>query len=224
MLQDLVLSIKRYVFRANDPRAAAADAEYREVRPRVLESQGYRCYGCRLISRVTNEVHHLGKHDDNRPELLKCACVLCHAYNHVGESSKNGDVRAESLGKKTVMAYVPEISSVDLNNLQRVIGVAMLDDNERAIAEEIAGHIMKRASTVKEAWGSFYPSDFAVIMSHLSDEVYAERDERLTGLRLIFNFGFLKEYAARLLQERNWQALPVRTWSTLAEGHVGDSA
>jgi hypothetical protein len=232
MLVSLVLSIKRYAFRANDPRAAAADAEYRAVRPRVLDQQGYRCFACRLVSRIqrgnagsatNNEVHHTGTHDDNRPAMLKVACVLCHAYHHIGEASKSGDVQAESLGKKSLVAYIPELSAVDLNNLQRVLGIAMLDPDEKDIAEEIAGHFTRRAMPVKQAWGSFYPTDFAMIMSHLDEETYGERAERLEGLRLIFNFGFLKEYAGRLLQERRWQVIPVKTWSTVAQHHVVDS-
>lgn len=232
-LAKLVLSIKRYAFRANDPRASAADAEYRAVRPRVLEQQGYRCFACSLVSKyqrgvsgsaTNNEVHHTGRHDDSRPDMLKVACVLCHAYHHIGETSKSGDIQAENLGKKTLMAYIPELSAVDLNNLQRVLGIAMLDPDEREIAEEIANHFIERALPVKQAWGSFYPADFAMIMSHLDEEMYGEREERLAGLRLVFNFGFLKEYAGKLLQEKRWQVLPVKTWSTVAQHHVVDPA
>ncbi len=222
----LILSIKRSQFRANDRGAAAADAEYRTARPRALESQGWRCYACRLVSKLTNEIHHLGRHDDNRPEQLKCACWLCHAYGHVGQAAVGpggSDSSVEALGRKTVMGYVPELSATDLNNLQRVLGLALLDAGEKAMAEEIAKHLMARAKPVQESWGSYHPADFALCMARLPEDMYEARDEPLAGLRLIFNFGFLKDYASRLLQERNWQAMPVRTWATLAEGHLGDS-
>ncbi|WP_321820925.1 MULTISPECIES: hypothetical protein [unclassified Burkholderia] len=232
MLASLVLSIKRYTFRANDSRAAAADAEYRALRPRVLEQQGYRCAFCRLVSKfqrgankaaTNNEVHHVGKHDDNRYEMLKVACILCHAYHHVGETTKTGDVQAETLGGKSLIAYVPELSAVDVNNLQRVMGIALRDPDEKSVAEEIADHLIKRALPVKDVWGSFYPLDFAAAMSHLDDAEYESRAEPLEDLRLVFNFAFLKDLAARLQEETRWQVLPVSSWSSVARNHVGHS-
>jgi hypothetical protein len=231
MVFALVPSIKRYMFRANDPKAVAANVQYMAVRPRVLETQGYQCFACRLVSRVKNgtsistcnEVHHVGKHDDSDPGKLKVACFLCHAYHHIGEAGRKGAFDGEALGKKTLMAYVPEVSAIDLNNLQRVLGIAMLDPDEKAIAEEIAGHLTRRAVPVKDAWGSFYPTDFAMIMSKLDDDVYEEREERTRGLRLVFNYGTLRDYAKRLMQEKRWQVLPVRTWATVAQRYVADS-
>lgn len=118
----LILSIKRSQFRANDRGAAAADAEYRTARPRALESQGWRCYACRLVSKLTNEIHHLGRHDDNRPEQLKCACWLCHAYGHVGQAAVGpggSDSSVEALGRKTVMGGRMPVITMNMGRVSR---------------------------------------------------------------------------------------------------------
>lgn len=217
MVSDLILSIKRRVFRVNDPNARRADQEFRAVRPNVLKAHGFKCHKCSLVFEK-NEVHHKDdRHDDNRPEMLCPACTLCHAYHHVGETSKLGDVTAEQLGDKTLIAVIPEISAVDLNNLQRVIGIAMLNEAERPIALKILTALAKRAVPVKASWGSSSPSDFAAAMAVLSDEAYARRDEAVGDLRIVFHHKFLTNHASNLLTDRRWQAVPVSTWPTITE-------
>lgn len=62
---------------------------YTEIRPAILERDGYRCGiqwddGCEVVA---NEVDHIKAGDDHRLSNLQAACSWCHAR----KSSAEGD-------------------------------------------------------------------------------------------------------------------------------------
>ena len=222
----LVLGIKRLSFRANDPKRRAADNEYQAKRPAALRRQAYTCNACQYRDGPEGEaqIHHANdNHHDNSDGNLLCACVLCHAYQHVGEPSKAGSPLGEGLSGQTLVAHIPEISPADLNHLQRALGAAMLDESSQAMARRIHQRLAARAQTVQSAMQSNLPADFAAAMAQLKADEYARRGPVVESLRLIFNATFLRQRGARFAAA--FRAMPVSSWGSVAAQHLqGPSA
>ena len=129
----LLVSVVRNAahYRPNNPRREAADAEYKARRPAALERAKYKCVYCGYVSR-SNECHHIdGNHANNDETNFAVVDTLCHGYHHLGQRATQNPMNADSLGKKTVLAAVPELSAQSLNLLQRAIGVAVLETRLR---------------------------------------------------------------------------------------------
>lgn len=222
-----VLGIKRSRFRDDDARASRADAEFRAKRKPALDRQGWRCAGCRMRTaeankangRVHLDLHHADDdHHNNSDDNLIAVCTLCHAYQHVGEASRRGDVAAEGMGRSTLVANVPEISAADLNLLQRAMGAALLDDTEAQIAKEVFKALAERCHEVRADFGSYLPADFAAGMGQLAKEgpaEYENRAEALEGLRLLFSEEELKKAGREFLVDN--PSMPVDRWASVAK-------
>lgn len=212
----LILSIKRATFRDNDPRAARANAEYEAKRPAALARGRYTCQACGYTTTETNrnmDIHHKDdNHHNNNDDNLVCACHMCHPYQHVGQAGLS-TTPAESMGKKTLIASIKELSASDLNLLQRAIGAALLDPTEAPIAEEILKTLVMRADPVKDDFGTWSPGDFAAAMARLTPEEYASREEVIQDLRLIFKKSELLRFGRELLADN--PSMPVASWAAI---------
>lgn len=204
------------LYRTNSAARLRADAEYKAVRPRVMEDQQYRCRFCGYVSK-RNHCHHLdGNHANNASSNFAVADSFCHAYHHLGQTASQDQFAHENLGRKTVLAALPELSATDTNLLQRAIGVAMADPVEADMATRMHTLLMDRSKPVKESFGSFLPADFAAAMTSLqSDEEYENREAVVGDLRLIFRPDVLKHEGARFLEE--FSSLPVQSWANIAK-------
>lgn len=223
-LLDLCVGVIRdaALYRSNSNARLRADAEYKAVRPRVMAAQNHRCRFCGHTSN-SNHCHHLdGNHANNEDENFAVADALCHAYHHLGQAASQDQFAPENLGKKTVLACVPELSAADCNLLQRAIGVALKDPAEAETAKALHKLLMDRAAPVKEAFGSFHTGDFAAGMSQLGDEDYLNRDAVLGDLRLVFREDVLRHEASKFLEE--FSALPFSSWSNIAKNAHNQNA
>ena len=204
------------LYRKNSAVRLRADEEYKAVRPKVMENQQHKCRFCGYASKH-NHCHHLdGNHANNLESNFAVADPLCHAYHHLGQTASQDQFSHANLGKKTVLAAVSEISAGDINLLQRAIGVAMLDSDEAEFATKMHKLLMDRAQPVKEAFGSFFPGDFAAAMSSLEDEdEYVNRKEVVSDLRLVFRADVLKNEGKRFTEE--FPSLPIQSWVNIAQ-------
>lgn len=212
---DLCIGVIRdaALYRSNSSARLRADAEYKAVRPRVMARQNYRCAFCAIESK-SNHCHHLdGNHANNAESNFVVADALCHAYHHLGQQASQDQFAPENLGKKTVLAAVPELSASDCNLLQRAIGVAMRDPLEAETAKSMHKLLMARSDAVKASFGSFHTGDFAAAMSQMSDEDFSNRDAVVGDLRLVFRDDVLKHEGAKFLEEN--ASLPFSSWSNI---------
>lgn len=213
---ELVPGIKRRAFRGEDPRSKAADAEYQAKRPGALRRQNHVCGACGYRSEG-NQIHHLDDdHGNNSDGNLGCACILCHPYQHVGEASRATEALGEGLGKSMVLSMIPELSAVDLNHLQRVLGVALDDPAERPHAERIHAALTARADSTVESFGTAKTADFAAAMSQMEDDDYQARGDALLPLRLVFSPYYLRQVAKKFSAEH--PALAVNSWGAVMAG------
>lgn len=214
-LLDLCIGVIRdaALYRSNSSARQRADAEYKAVRPRVMARYSYRCAFCGTTSK-SNHCHHLdGNHANNIEANFAVADALCHAYHHLGQQASQDQFAAENLGKKTVLAAVPELSASDCNLLQRAIGVALKDPAEAEAAKAMHKLLMDRAQPVKSAFGSFHTGDFAAAMSQMNDEDYSNRDAVVADLRLVFRDDVLRNEGTKFLEEN--ASLPFSSWSNI---------
>lgn len=202
------------LFRANNAAKESANAEYKAVRPAVMQRGKYTCVFCAWVSRKNNECHHKdGNHANNTEENLVVADNLCHGYHHLGQRASQEMHLPGALGDKTVLAAIPEISASDLNLLQRALGVALLQEDARESAKELLDILAGRAEAVEAALGTFKPGDVAAAMARMTNEEYEHRDPVCYPLRVLFRHDVL-ESEGRKFQE-DFPGLPFETWNAV---------
>lgn len=212
---ELIVSVVRNVahYRPNNPRREAADAEYKARRPASLERGKFRCVYCGFVSR-SNECHHIdGNHANNDDTNHAVVDTLCHGYQHLGQRATQNPFNADSIGKRTVLAAVPELSAQTLNLLQRAIGVALLDEKEARVARAISKSLTSRTRAVLDAFGTFEPGDFAAAMCEMPEDAYDARASVVRDLRLLFHTDILKHEGAAFKSE--FPALPISSWEDI---------
>ncbi len=175
-----------------------------------MERGAYKCVYCGYVSR-SNECHHIdGNHANNDDANHAVVDTLCHSYQHLGQQATQNPLNADSIGNRTALAVVPELSAQTLNLLQRAIGVALLDEREAQVAKAISKSLTQRTRPVLEAFGTFKPREFAAAMYQMSAQAYEARATVVGDLRLLFHTGILKAEGARFRSE--FPALPISTW------------
>lgn len=213
-LQLGVIRDERY-YRGNNAARERADAEYRARRPAAMAGGKYRCVYCGHQSQKHNECHHRdGNHANNAPENMSVVDTLCHAYHHLGQRAASERNAADNLGDRTILAALPEISAEDLNLLQRVAGVALLDEKEAPMAKQILQRLARRHKPVGEAFGTFMPGDFAAAMVRIDETAYQHRDTVIGRLRMLFHEDILRAQGQKFKED--FPALPVSTWGDIA--------
>lgn len=226
----LCVGIKRSAFRANDARSSVADAEFEAMREPALAAGRYRCRYCGYESTPNLakkrpsalQVHHLDDdHHNNEPRNLAAVDSLCHAYHHIGCNAPSPGA-PQGWSDRLRMAYLPEVSAEDVNVLQRAIGAALLDDAERAVAQEILKLLGALALPVRDAWGSNKAGDFAACLSNMTSGEYERAQHALSGLRVLFHPEILKISGQQLLDDA--PLLSVRSWDGLLRAHIEQSA
>lgn len=208
----LILSVKRGRFRFDDPNAGASDAAFKQVRSQVLARDDFACQFCSFRAPKYQDVHHKNDdHDDNTPENLITACVLCHMVHHVGFAGEK---------KRGHLIYLDPglgLSQADLNQLVRTLWIAEGSDHKalRLQALTLLSRFYKAAVNARRVIGTSDPTVLGDFLLGLSDAQYARRAESLRGIYLLP----LKEgYEAHInyWRESVYRGIPVRTWTELA--------
>lgn len=219
---DLVPGIKRGTYRDNDARREIADSALKAKRPQVLSRYRMTCAGCGYQAKdpVHLDVHHLDDdHHNNDDENLIAACHTCHPYQHIGEAAARLDCWAETLGKKTLLAFVPELSRRDVSLLQRAIGAVLASADAsaeaKADARELAQLLTERGDITRDVYGTFEAASFAAAMAAMSDEAYKYRADAMQGLALVFSPRTQEKLGAEMLKD--YPSTPVSIWPTLAQ-------
>ncbi|MEB0221338.1 HNH endonuclease [Pseudomonas sp. AB12(2023)] len=174
------------------------------VKKLTLEASGYRCMYCGFHS-GHNEVHNLSdNHQDTRLVNFGVIDQLCHGWKHLGELGKGNGV----------IAYLPGLSSQDVNHLQRTIMVALQSDDDLAKkdAKILLNWLGSHMSYVEEAWGTNVPEVFAKALLKQSEEDKERREFVFEGLAVIFNPRSYSELATLWSQDYGF-SYPVGKWT-----------
>lgn len=217
-MRDLIPGVSRNTWRMNDPRATAADLEYKAKRPNVLSRGQHTCSYCGVRSPDAMEVHHQDcDHGNNADINLALGCVFCHPVHHLGEVAQRftrAD-QSEIAGGHVRLSYLPGISQADLSHLLRTIGHVLVNgtENEKMEAEEVYDQLLGYALYIEGGWGSSDAAHFAVAFREAKQEVYEARAEVLTGVRVIFTLDAVKRLGARFSTE--FEALRIASWDSI---------
>lgn len=209
---DLVLSIKRGVWRRDDTQSESADRDFAAVRPKVVARDGSRCTACGLQAEM-QDVHHLDDdHANNSPDNLATADPLCHGVHHIGQVGLAGEGR---------LIYLPELSQVDVNHLQRTCFIALEigEQGEKEMAAAILKRLLARAKVVENSpWQTSAPADFAGALKKVGEEEYAKRGQSMEGLRLVYHPRRFLRYMPSWLKSLG--SMPTKSWRGIYEGAV----
>lgn len=204
---DLILSVKRGVFRRNDTNTEIADKEFKAVRPRAIARDNSCCRFCDLQSEM-QDVHHVDDdHTNNQLSNLATSDPLCHGVNHIGQVGLSGDGR---------IIYIPEINQRDLNHLQRTCFVVMEMGNpeQKKLATKILRRLLARAAVVENSpWKTSSPLDFAKGLINAGEEEYSRREIVLDGLRLMYHPKRFFKYIPYWV--KGFISLPMSKWKKI---------
>lgn len=211
----LVPGVSRNIFRENDPRSVAADAEYKAKRPGVLAAHKNTCQYCGVASNDGIEVHHQDcDHTNNSGANLKPGCVFCHPVNHIGELAARftRSDQSEIAGRYVGLSYIPGIKQTDFSHLMRTIGHVLTHgtDEQKFEAGALYDHLLTYSGYIEASWGSSKASHFAIALRETSAPVYEARARSMEGIRVIFSLEAVKKLAARFVQE--FIAMPMSAW------------
>lgn len=208
---DLVLSVKRGVWRRDDRQSETADRAFQAARPKVIARDRSRCI-CGFQSEI-QDVHHIDDdHTNNQLENLVTACPLCHGVRHIGQVGVSGEGR---------ILYLPELSQEDINHLQRTCFIVLEigDASQKAKATEILRRLTARGKVVEASpWGTSQPLDFAAALNRIGEEEYEKRALTLDGLRLVYHPKRFVRYMPSWV--KGLAAMPMKTWLSMYQGAI----
>lgn len=205
------LSVKRGRWRTRGG-AEPNDADFQKIKPKILARDDHTCSSCGIYSESGMEAHHANDiHEDNSNENLKTTCPLCHATHHIGFIGKNGAI-----------IHLDELSQADLFNLLRTAAIAAEkgDDEQKRTAEKIFAAIDSCKRAVATSWGTSSPLDFADAMMSMPNDVYANRQMVMSGLKLsinqkILNSESLQHIKTIQIENGAYHSTPPQTWDAI---------
>lgn len=219
-----VLSVKRKQWRMEQTEhdRNEADAVFQEVRKKVLDRDGRRCWFCGFTSTAHQEVHHLDDdHTNNRLDNLVTICNIDHLCFHLGLAAMRGAI---------FLAVIPELTQAEITNLMRIYHCAVATGNEDvqsrlkglyAIFESRSVDIFKRVFETDFSNGH----EIAVALSRLDDAAFAMRHKTMKGLRVIpTEAAFRQGQIAGYLTRTHTQYLDMNHWPTLLDTLRGQAA
>lgn len=216
MKRKIVLSVKRSQFRCDDPTSDEADAEFKKVRPEIIERDTGTCQFCDFKAPKYQEVHHLNDvHSDNRPENLITACCLCHAAHHVGLSG--------TLQRGCLIYLDPAlgITQADLNQLVRALWIGEVSKSpEISMAcVSMLSRLHKANVPARRRIGSSDLSVLSDFLLALDDDKYANRENHLDGIYFLPFAEYYKAHIQYWMKEVFHQFKP-GTWVEQTEKKV----
>ena len=234
LLPALVMSAKRAVWRMHD-HAGEADKAFLKIRGPVLDAADYQCRFCTLRSDKYQEVHHLDdNHANNAKENLACTCPLCHQVFHIGLASmRDGayvinmpELSQAEINQLCLVMWIVEKTDTSRFDAQQALSYQNLANRVktlRALMENRRGNVKIRFCNELEKAG--FPKDFtkkvsldsinaaliANVLMGLSDELYAQRQDLLGGLRLMPRAERFDTQLKHWVEEQG-KTLPISAW------------
>lgn len=220
--KQLVISTHRGRWR-NRAGGEPADKEFEKIKPTILAKDAHRCVYCGLRmegkgpdGNAAMEVHHEDcNHENNNPKNLHTADHFCHAYNHIG-----------FLGKMGVLAYIPDVSIEDMNNLLRTLAVAMATGDEamKNDAAEIFEELRSMSAGFANTWGTANPADIGNALLALPESAYSVRDIVLSGVRIVFDIHHpVNRRFGETAAAKAHAGIPIASWDDIANEYLMES-
>lgn len=150
-----------------------------EIRKAVLERDDYTCQCCGFRALKYQEIHFIDQNRQNlRMDNLATTCIFCHQCFNVDLASKM---------RSAVLIWLPEIDQASLHHIARAIYVARISQGPMAEAARVAlDTLMSRREEARRRIQTDDPYVLAAVMrDFLTMRHYAERGQKLDGIRLL---------------------------------------
>jgi len=210
--RDVILSVKRSRFRADDPTADESNKVFLSIRKEILERDSHACQYCGFAATKYQEVHHLDdNHSNNKKENLITACPLCHAAHHVGFSG---------VKDRGCLIYIDSelgLTQAELNSIVRTLWIGEVsNDKELSIAcSSFLTRLYKLSVSAKRKIGTSEASVLGDYLLSLSDDSYNLRAEKLAGVYFLPN---KEQFQKQITFWTNdtYKGVPSQTWKNVA--------
>lgn len=199
----------------NDSTSVEADQSFKMARKNVLERDKKTCRFCGFRAEKFQEVHHLDDdHHNNALNNLVTVCSLCHMVHHVGLAATNGT---------GFLAAIPELTQVEINQIMRTVHVSRLVNGELwtrlSVIEAIFRH--RGAETLYPVFGIDIsdPGILANLLFHADKQVFSERSNTLSALRLVPVASAFSEEQVRYYASLSIFSAP-ESWKTISDQYL----
>lgn len=178
-MKNITISVKRSVFRSDDPEKDMANAGFKKIRPEILKRDDNTCQFCGFKADKYQEVHHIDDdHSNNDPSNLVTTCALCHANHHLGFSG---------IKNRGVLIYINpdwKFTQASLNNIVRLLWVSSESDNKEIalLCTNVLARLERCNLIAKNLIGTNELSVLSDFLLGLSEEEYLKRGSVLNGI------------------------------------------
>ncbi len=149
-----------------------------ELKKTVFDRDQNTCQCCGFKATKYQEIHFIDQNNKNlRLDNLATLCIFCHQCFNLDAATKM---------RSGVLIWLPEIEQARLHDLARAIYVARISQGPMAeAARKALDVLMARREEARRRIQTDDPYVLSLVLKdYLTTRHYAERDEKLAGIRL----------------------------------------
>jgi len=150
-----------------------------ELRKSIYERDDQTCQCCGFQADKYQDIHFLDHNPKNlAPDNLETMCIFCHQCFNLEQATAM---------RSGVLIWLPEVSQIDLHHIMRAVYVARISQGPMAEAARVTLDVlMGRREEARRRIQTDDPYVLSVVLKDfLTGKYYAERDEKLSGIRLL---------------------------------------
>jgi intracellular multiplication protein IcmJ len=150
-----------------------------ELKKQVFERDNNTCQCCGFKAEKYQEIQYLDSNPKNVDlDNLATVCIFCHQCFNLEQATSM---------RSGVLIWLPEISQTDLHHVMRAVYVARISQGPMAEAARVAlDTLMGRREEVRRRLQTDDPFVLSTVLKDfLTGRYYAERTEKLSGVRLL---------------------------------------
>lgn len=161
------------------PNSAGPSAMTPELKKMILARDEQTCQCCGFKADKYQDIHFIDSNPKNfEPENLLTMCIFCHQCFNLEQATAM---------RSGVLIWLPEISQIDLHHVMRAVYVARISQGPMAEAARVTlDSLMGRREEARRRIQTDDPFVLSVVLKDfLTGKYYAERNEKLQGVRLL---------------------------------------
>lgn len=150
-----------------------------ELKKAILERDDQTCQCCGFKADKYQDIHFIDRNLKNFDQSnLMTLCIFCHQCFDLEQTTKM---------RSGVLIWLPEIEQADLNHIMRAVYVARISQGPMAEAARVVlENLMGRREEARRRIQTDDPYVLSVVLKDfLTGKYYAERNEKLAGIRLL---------------------------------------
>jgi intracellular multiplication protein IcmJ len=150
-----------------------------ELKKAIFERDDQTCQCCGFKAEKYQDIHFIDNNSKNLAEdNLVTMCIFCHQCFNLEQATTM---------RSGVLIWLPELSQIDLNHVMRAVYVARISQGPMAEAARVTlDSLMGRREEARRRIQTDDPFVLSVVLKDfLTGKYYAERNEKLDGIRLL---------------------------------------